>query len=534
MQKILLFLFLVSVSRGVYQPLEQQFRSNDVIAVDLESENCLVSAYDEDFIYVGCRNRVAIVNAISGELNHPVLYTPTCESLELDCPVNQVLALYPLKKNIMTCFTEQTKAFVCTRFRKANSVSGFMIKPFDENFSFRSLLLTPTSLNPYYFDSRKNLFIGGYLGTPFPEIMKLNLEDESSYTAALKISRGLHDKPQQILAGKPEFIAFIEIEEFMYVFLNEEYLENTLEVSSANDRTKTPNDGLQRARVIRLCANDEPSSFKLWSYFVKAKISCLKNDTLFTRITSVVYDQDASLIFATFSAQNEFIKGSAICTYDVAALNKKFSGDLFEWIPNDELARVANFDPTFQCKFDKSVFPIQNFKLLLQGAIEAQSNVVINDYTAVKTAMKTYVETGSRSLRSVTLSVSNDGYLLRHHFIDSSTVCPLTPFKLTFDLNEPVIDLHLVDSPDPEQLPKLAIVQKSKLTLVPIQNCAVFSSERSCEAAQDPFCFWDAEYSEDGSGKCRPTTSSETGEILHILNDRCLIIILMNLSSGTR
>ena len=514
MTHFLLLLSLVSFSQSLYSPLEQQFKSNDVINVDLESENCLVSVCDEDFIYVGCKNRVAIVNAISGELSHPVLYTPKCESIHLDCPVNQVLALNPLRKNILTCFTEQSRVFVCTRFRKVNSVSSFVIKPYDESFNYRIPFLNPVSATPYHFDSRKNLFIAGYLGTSFPEIMKLNLDDASTYTAALKINRGLHNRPQQILAGKPEFIAFIEIDEFTYVFLNEEYLENTVKVSGFKDRSRNPNDGLQRARVVRLCANDQPGelNFKLWTYFVKAPISCVRNDTLFTRMTSVVYDKDANLIFATFSAQNLLIKGSAICTYDITSLNKKFSGDLYEWISSEQLSQVENFDPSFQCKQEKSEFP-QNFKLIVQSTIEAQSYFTIRDYTAQKVAVKTYVETESRSLRSVSLTVSKEGYLLRHHFIDSSTVCPLTHFKLNLDSNEPVTGLHLVESPDPEGLPRLAIVQESKLVLTPFQDCEIFSSERSCEAAQDPFCFWES--SNDG-GKCTAKTAFMTGWWQHL------------------
>ena len=502
--------FTSNVLSEFYSP-DYNFNLTEVSRINLDSTKCHTSVYAENFLYVGCKNRVAIIDIFNQRTTIPVSYTPRCEQIENTCGDNQVLALSPLKKNLLVCFSELRRTFVCTRFRKATSEIDLVIDPIDPSFEFRAQFINPVQVNPTLFDDRRNLFLSGYLGS-YPEVMKLNLDDSSSYTAALKIDRGFHNKPGQIISASAEFIASVQIDDFVYVFINEVYEENKAQNSKLGNKTQHPNDGRQRARVIRVCANDQPSimNFKLWSYFVKASLSCLSNDSIFMKLTSIEYDKDSKLLFATFTAQESFISGTAICSYDVNMLSQKFSQSFFKWSFTNELLSFENPYPNFKCsQKDKEAFSglTENFKLTVQEPIEPQASKLVKNFKILKIIPKTYIDSQTRKIKTVTFGITQNGFLLRHHFLDAGTICELQPMKFNHDsvMDQKVTGVHLVPGKGQRSLDQLAIVYESEVIMVPMHRCESMSSQRACLASQDPFCFWDDNlWSPNGETKCVP------------------------------
>ena len=504
---------LIYESPPFYKTSDYNFKQHEILKIDLQSSNCKTSTYDENFLYIGCKNRVAIVDVAKSRTTIPVSYSPACGQLASSCGDNQILALSPRKKNVLVCFSEpQEKTFVCTRFRKASDEPDSTIDPIDESFEFRAQFIRPDTVSPMLFDDRKNLFLTGYLIPDFPDIMKLNLDDNRASTAALGIDRGYHNKPWQILSGKPEFIATIQIADFIYVFLNEVYEENGNRVGrdDLSNKTRYPDDGQQRARIIRICANDQPSlmNVKLWSYFIKASLSCLKNDTFFTKLTAINYDSETQLLFATFSAQDAYISGSAICSYKIDKINEHFGKPVYKW-SGLELLKSDNLFPDFKCSSkDKETSSElhERFKVTIQEPILPDASYRVPGFRIVKIASKTYKNFLKTTTSTVTFGITQDGYLVRHHFKNHEDICQLRSMRFKYEnLDQKVTQVHLVPK-EGTDFGQIAVVYEEEVVMVPFDGCSKMESTRSCVALQDPFCEWN-----DVTNKCQSSDPSVVG-----------------------
>lgn len=136
----------------------------------------------------------------------------------------------------------------------------------------------------------------------------------------------------------PVFVASMTIGDYVYFFIR----ETAIEYMNCGQKIYS--------RVIRICKYDQGlENYDIWRSFEKARLNCSipggykSNFTAntfnsyyhqseseypfeFDQIQDVYHDTKRNLIYALFTAQNNGMKGSAVCVYDVNSLEKAFNG----------------------------------------------------------------------------------------------------------------------------------------------------------------------------------------------------------------
>lgn len=120
--------------------------------------------------------------------------------------------------------------------------------------------------------------------------------------------------------NEPQFVASFEHDKFVYFIFREAAVEYM-------------NCGkIVYSRIARLCKNDPGGRLMLkdnWTTFVKARLNCSINGEYpfyFDEIQSSTFLREENLVYATFTTPINSIAGSAICAFNMTAINEAFSG----------------------------------------------------------------------------------------------------------------------------------------------------------------------------------------------------------------
>jgi semaphorin 5 len=120
----------------------------------------------------------------------------------------------------------------------------------------------------------------------------------------------------------PKFVASLTIGDYIYFFIK----ETAIEFMNCGQTVYS--------RVVRLCKYDQGiENYDVWQSFEKARLNCSvpaksgsKFPFGFEEIENVHFDSRRNLIYAIFTTPPNGVKGSAVCVYDVQALEKAFDG----------------------------------------------------------------------------------------------------------------------------------------------------------------------------------------------------------------
>lgn len=120
--------------------------------------------------------------------------------------------------------------------------------------------------------------------------------------------------------NEPQFVGSFEHDKFIYFLFKEAAVEYM-------------NCGkIVYSRIARMCKNDAGGKLMLkdnWTTFVKARLNCsVSGDYPFyyNEIQSTSYIPEENIIYATFTTPPNHIAGSAICSFNMTAIDKAFSG----------------------------------------------------------------------------------------------------------------------------------------------------------------------------------------------------------------
>lgn len=86
------------------------------------------------------------------------------------------------------------------------------------------------------------------------------------------------------------------------------------------------------SRVARVCKNDIGGQLihkDNWSTFVKARLNCSmpgEYPFYYNEIQSTYYLKKENIMYATFSTPSNSITGSAVCAFNLSAINAAFQG----------------------------------------------------------------------------------------------------------------------------------------------------------------------------------------------------------------
>lgn len=120
--------------------------------------------------------------------------------------------------------------------------------------------------------------------------------------------------------NEPQFVGSFEHDKFIY-FL---YREAAVEYMNCGK--------IVYSRIARMCKNDAGGKVILkdnWTTFIKARLNCsVAGDYpfYFDEIQSTSFVPDENVVYATFTTPPNHIAGSAICAFNMSAINDAFSG----------------------------------------------------------------------------------------------------------------------------------------------------------------------------------------------------------------
>ncbi|XP_049530217.1 semaphorin-5A isoform X1 [Anopheles darlingi] len=124
-----------------------------------------------------------------------------------------------------------------------------------------------------------------------------------------------------LLLNDPQFVGSFEHGGFIYFVLREAAVEYM-------------NCGkIVYSRIARVCKNDPGGTYGIlrdnWTSFVKARLNCSLPGNYpfyYNEVQGMVYSHDEGVLYATFTTPENSIHGSAICAYNMSAIQAAFEG----------------------------------------------------------------------------------------------------------------------------------------------------------------------------------------------------------------
>ena len=144
--------------------------------------------------------------------------------------------------------------------------------------------------------------------------------------------------------SKPDFVASFETDRFVYFLFRETAVEHT-------------NCGKAvYSRMARVCKNDEGGKIVLkdnWTTFLKARLNCsVPGDYpfYFDHIQSAAYLAEEAVVYATFTTGASDIAGSAVCSFNMSAVEHAFGGPFKTRAGSDSIWGPESADHSqFEC-----------------------------------------------------------------------------------------------------------------------------------------------------------------------------------------
>lgn len=297
--------------------------------------------------------------------------------------------------------------------------------------------------------------------------------------------------------AQPDFVATFETDTYVY-FL---FRENAIEYMNCGKAVYS--------RIARVCKNDKGGQLVLkdnWTTFIKARLNCsVAGDFPFyyDEIQSAQYvAQEGGIVYATFSTPENSIAGSAICSFNLTAIEETFEGPFKKQSRPDSTWEPQNGDHShFQCQPSSS-----NKEQFKANSREYQ---LINKAVPSTKQAPLYQEHLGRFTHIVVDSVltkHQDNHPVHVIFVatrsgvvkklsfntrtqQTCVVEILHPFATGRDV--PVHNLKLLTDTS-----SIYLATEENVIRLPVQRCHRFRTKRACLNAMDPYCGWNKQKSE--------------------------------------
>ncbi|KAJ2954752.1 hypothetical protein O0L34_g3055 [Tuta absoluta] len=253
------------------------------------------------------------------------------------------------------------------------------------------------------------------------------------------------------------------------------------------------------SRIARVCKNDSGGHLPLdnWSTFLKARLTCSVPGEVpfyYDEVQSIAYLPQEKLIVAAFSTPSNSVAGSALCVYNMSALDAVFSGPYktqettkATWEPR---APTASARDHFRCVPDDRPFQQKEYNryYLMHRPIQPISGepvykVDLQRFTHV-TVDATPTESG-RQLVAYVATLDDDIYKLAVlPALDGA--CLVEVLKLKDDKG----GFHVLNMQFVKDTMSLYIGSETGVVRVSGERCGRRKSRTACTAAGDPHCAW--------------------------------------------
>ncbi|KAG8249732.1 Semaphorin-5A [Homalodisca vitripennis] len=285
--------------------------------------------------------------------------------------------------------------------------------------------------------------------------------------------------------NEPQFVGSFETDAFVY-FL---FRESAVEYINCGKRIYS--------RIARVCKNDQGGQLMLrdnWTTFLKARLNCSlpgEYPFYFDEIQGMTYLPDEGLVYATFTTPRNSIPGSAICSFNLTAIQTAFNG-AFKYQASVgsawERHSTAGSRQTQCQQTTQSVLQSSRYQLM-DSAVQPTSQTPL--YTSqLETILHIAVDvlpTKMHRAVHVLYVATFEGLIKKISVLSrTQTTCVLEiwrPFPI--DANVPILTLQYLKETD-----SVYIGTQEQLMRVPAQHCSRHQTKLACVNAMDPYCGW--------------------------------------------
>ncbi|XP_018916719.2 semaphorin 5c [Bemisia tabaci] len=299
--------------------------------------------------------------------------------------------------------------------------------------------------------------------------------------------------------NEPHFVGSFETEDFVYFLFREiavEYMNCGKAIYS---------------RVARVCKNDPGGKTMLkenWTTFVKARLNCSipgEYPFYYNEIQGMTYFADTGMVYATFTTPRNSIPGSAICAFNLTAINAAFNGPFkYQSSVGSAWEKIPNTGGLFaQCQRNKAEQTEQS----LSDALKYRLMDSAVQPTTLHPLYSSQLETLTHIAMDVVPTKSNrEHYVLYvatlEGLVKKISILPGTRQTCVLEVWKPfpndvipkIHTLHYLKETD-----SVYIGTEEKLIRIPAERCSRHKTREACEGAMDPYCGW-SEHQE----QCQP------------------------------
>ncbi|XP_073996502.1 semaphorin 5c isoform X4 [Rhodnius prolixus] len=282
--------------------------------------------------------------------------------------------------------------------------------------------------------------------------------------------------------NEPQFVGSFETDTHVYFLFRESAVEHI-------------NCGkIVYSRIARVCKNDNGGQVMLrdnWTTFVKARLNCSlpgEYPFYFDNIQGMTYLPDQALVYATFTTPTNSIPGSAICSFNMSAIETAFSGPFKHQASASSAWERSQVRPRHStCSGTQTVLDSTKYQLM-DSAIQPTSLDPLY-HSRLETLLHIAVDTVATKMHKTVhvLYVSTvEGLIKKISVLDrTQKTCVLEIWK-PFPPGAPVTKINTLQF----AAGGVYIATDAGVTRVGREHCRRYKSRTACVNSMDPHCGW--------------------------------------------
>ncbi|ALC44181.1 Sema-5c [Drosophila busckii] len=255
------------------------------------------------------------------------------------------------------------------------------------------------------------------------------------------------------------------------------------------------------SRIARVCKNDAGGDQMLrdnWTSFLKARLNCsLPGDYpyYFDEIQGMSYAESENVLYATFSTTGSSIYGSAVCAYNLSAINAAFEGAFKHQEHADAAWKTVD-------THKRSQFQCASGTMAFNHLLES-SRYQLMDQAIQPIGAEPLYHSRLERFKHIALDVVQTQQEQLHMLYISSSGNHIKKLSVKYSAQNKaqtcLVELWQADDTGTTALLHMSYLKVTEslylgtdlaLTRVPAERCSRHVSQSSCFNAMDPYCGW--------------------------------------------
>lgn len=289
----------------------------------------------------------------------------------------------------------------------------------------------------------------------------------------------------------PQFVGSFEAGEFIYFVFREtasEFINCGKSVYS---------------RIARVCKSDPGGTHILrdnWTSFVKARLNCsLPGDYpfYFNEVQGIAYSYQDNTLYATFTTPENSIHGSAVCAFNLTAINSVFSGPFKHqdsststWERKSSNSQIHNECQTARSPHMHHLRESAKYQLM-DDAVQATSIQPLHHASSERFSHIALDVISTKLHDKVTmLFVATESGAIKKISVlpRTKSSCVVEVWRPAVGSDQPAMRIRTMQYL--KNADSLYIGTEDAVLRLPAHNCQRHVSKPSCLNAMDPYCGW--------------------------------------------